>query len=83
MIQYAANIGDMTRDTIISWILLAPYIDKGTLVNVEPKSVDGRAVALTCDPETFNNIIAVVRLKYSKNLFRFYKATKNGKWIKV
>ena len=81
MKQYAVNIGDMTRDIIISQCLLAPYIDRDSRIKAE-KTMDGGAVLLNCDEETVNNIIAVIRMKYSKHIFRFYVGSKKT-WKRI
>jgi len=80
--NYAVNIGDMTKDFVISQILLKPHIAGKEIVKTE-KAVDGMAVLLNCDNETVVNIIDVVRLKYSKNSFRFYESKTGKSWKRI
>lgn len=83
---YACNIADMTRDEILSALLIGPHIPRPhDIVQAERGRVDGMAVVLPCDDETAQNIIAVVRLRWPRSLFRFYrrKSTTARTWVRV
>lgn len=80
--KYAVNISDMTKDFAIVQILLKSHIDGKKIIRTE-KTVDGMAVLMNCDEETMNNIVEIVRLKYSKNLFRFYESRTEKSWKRI
>lgn len=82
--MYAINIGDMTKDLILSKFMLAPVLTE-TIINAEPKNLDGAALLIQYNipQDQINAIIDMIRVKYHKNLFRVYHS-KNGKtWKRV
>jgi hypothetical protein len=79
--MYAVNVGDMTKDVIISSILIGPHVQGRQIVKAE-KTLDGGAVVLECDDETAENIKAVIRMRYEKHAFRIYEG-KGQTWKRV
>ena len=71
---YAINVGDLTKDTILGMVLVAPVIPGRILVHAEPGRVDGGAVLLECEEKQALGIIGIIRMKFAKNLLRCYAA---------
>jgi len=70
------NIADMTRDLPLAQLLLAPVIDPSCVVLMEGDRMDGVALPLRCPQERADAIIAVCRMKWHRNHFRFYRGGK-------
>ena len=74
MMEYAINIGDLTRDTTLGTFLVAPVISQQQIINCEGRGVfDGAAVQLNCDEYRAEAIVSVIRLKWARNILRCYR----------
>lgn len=79
----AVNIFDLTKDNILTDFLIAPMIKNKTIVHAEKGKIDGVAVILDCPDDQGKAIKDVVRAKYSKNIFRFYKSRTGKSWKRI
>jgi hypothetical protein len=71
------NVSDLSsvNDPILP-MLLAPVTKSRSIVNVEPKRIDGMAVVLDCDRKRALAIVDVIRMRYKKNQIRMYDGKK-------
>lgn len=71
------NVSDLSsvNDPAIP-ILLYPVTKGRTIINAEPKRIDGMAVLLDCDRKRALAIVDVIRMKYGKNKIRIYDGKK-------
>jgi len=83
--KYAVNIGDITGDTLLAQLLIAPVIQSKVIVDVERGRVDGKAVLLDTDEVRADAICQIVRVKYpDKSKMRCYVSkTGNGGWKRI
>jgi hypothetical protein len=81
--RYAVNACDLSKDTLLSQLLIGPVVPSREQVQVEKGMVDGIGILLECDTIRADAIVQVVRMKYHKNLFRFYKSTTGKSWKRV
>ena len=71
------NVADLSsvNDPVLP-MLLYPVIKGRTIINAEPKRIDGHAVLLDCDRERALAIVSVIRMRYGKNKIRIYDGKK-------
>jgi len=82
--QYAVNVGDLTRDHILGAFLVGPLVPSRRLVHAEPGRIDGGAVVLECDEKQALGVVGVIRMKYPPHLIRCYESkTGNGGWKRM
>lgn len=71
------NVSDLSsvNDPMIP-MLIYPVTKGRTIINAEPKRIDGHAVLLDCDRERALAIASVIRRRYKKNQIRIYDGKK-------
>ena len=81
---YAVNIADLTKDGILASCLIAPHVQRRHVVKAEgPRVLDGDALVLECGDAQAKAIIAVIRMKWSRNLLRAYTRGAKDGWRRV
>jgi len=80
---YAINVADMTKDPILSQVLIGPLVPNRIIVKAEPDRIDGGAVQLQCSEEQAENVLAVIRLKYKPHEFRVYRSKTGKRWVRA
>lgn len=90
---YAINVADLTRlhgeAPWLSTTLIAPALDKGTIVNAEPDRVDGMAALLRVPEERARAIAAILHggvgssQRWHPRKMRIYKSTDMQRWTLV
>lgn len=83
--MYAVNAADLTLadNAILAMFLIAPVCQNRTLVDAEPKRIDGMAVLLECGDERAEAIVHTVRLKRQKHELRIYQSKTGKNWKRV